>query len=137
MPTGAPDYSPWMGTQRMNATGGGKMYEQTITIPANTAAGAPVTQDIALAKGFVRQVEIIIPPGCAGLVGVSIFDVAAQLYPGTAATWFTGDNADIVFDTDYVVPLVSAARKLTIHGYNDDDTYQHKPIIRMWVVMYP
>lgn len=88
-------------------------------------------------KGFLSQLEIIIPPGCAGLVGVSIFNGATQLYPGTAATWLTGDNADIYADIDYDVPLIGGVYKLTIKGYNDDDTYQHVPIVRLWVVAYP
>ena len=137
MPKGAPDYYPWSGATRRSATGGATIFEQTITIPRNTAAGSPVSQDITLCKGFVTAGEVIIPPGCAGLVGVAIFDQATQLYPGTAATWVTGDNADVYFDTDYDVPLVSAAYKLTIKGFNDDDTYSHKPIIRLWVVKYP
>lgn len=137
MAKGAPDYAPWQGQKRMNATGGASLFSQSITIPKNTAIAAAITQDITLMKGFVTSGEIIIPPGCAGLVGLSIYDQATQLYPGTATTWLTGDNADITWDTDYDVPNVGGTYKLTIHGYNLDDTYQHQPIIRLWVTAYP
>lgn len=137
MAKGAPDYSPWAGQKRTNATGGASIFAQTITIPINTAIGAPVTQDIILAKGFVSQLEIVLPLGCAGLAGVSIFNGATQLYPGTAGTWFTGDNEHIQVDCDFDTPLIAGVYKLTIKGYNLDDSYPHAPIIRVWIVFYP
>lgn len=137
MAKGAPDYAPWSGAQRLAATGGASIFEQNISIPINTAIASPVSQAIALMKGFVATVEVIIPRGCAGLVGVALFDQATQLYPGTAGTWFSGNDERIRFDTDYDIPLVAGVRKLTIKGYNLDDTYPHAPIFRLWVVAYP
>lgn len=137
MAKGAPDYSPWAGQKRTNATGGASIFQQGITIPINTAIGSPVTQDIVLSKGFLYQLEIVLPLGCAGLVGVAIFNGATQLYPGTPATWFNGDNEHIRADCDFDVPVVTGVYKLTIKGYNLDDSYPHTPIIRAWVTAYP
>jgi len=137
MAKGSPDYAPWSGFARANLTGGATIFEQKITIPKNTPIASPATQDILLAKGFVTHGMVVLPPGCAGLVGIAIFDASTQLYPATAATWFTGDGERIEFDTDYDVPLVGTDYKLTIKGYNLDDTYSHTPIVRLWIVKYP
>lgn len=137
MARGSPDWQPWTSVQRFAATGGAKPFEQMITVPANTVVGSPVSQDITLVKGFVSHVVIRFPQGSAALLKIAMFDVATQLWPGTSATWFRGDNEIIEFDTEYDVPLVSAVRKLTIKGYNDDDSYEHSALVRVWVVSLP
>lgn len=137
MARGSPDWQPWTSVQRFAATGGATPFEQLITVPAATVVGSPVSQAFVLAKGFVSQVWIRFPQGPAGLLKIAIFDEAAQLWPGTTATWFRGDNEIIQFTTEYDVPLVSALRKLTIKGYNDDDSYSHDALVRIWVVLLP
>ncbi len=134
---GAPDWAPWAGVARSHRTGGATVFEQTITLPASTLVGAPVTQTIALAKGFIVQGEVLFPTGCAGLAKVALFNGAAQVFPGTAGSWFTGNGDPIQWMADYASPLVGASYLMTIKGYNDDDTYQHVPIVRLWVVFYP
>lgn len=137
MPRGSPDYQPWTGLQRFAGTGGATPYEQKITVAANVVAGSPTSQIITLAKGFVSHVWIRFPAGSAGLTGIAIFNEATQLWPGTAATWFTGDNEIVEFDTEYDVPLITATYKLTIKGYNSDDSYEHAVLVRIWVVALP
>jgi hypothetical protein len=137
MPRGAPDYQPWTNVQRFAATGGATPYEQKITVPANTVVGAPVSQDITLVKGFVSHVGIRFPHGSSWMMGLAIFNGATQLWPGTAGGWFYGDGELTEWDTEYDVPLVAGVRKLTIKGYNDDDSYAHAALIRMWVVALP
>ena len=137
MTRGSPDWQPWTGVQRFAATGGATPFEQKITVAANTTAGSPSSQDVTLVKGFVSHVWIRFPQGPAGLAGIAIFDQATQLWPGGTATWFTGDNEVIEFDTEYDVPDVGGTYKLTIKGYNSDDSYEHAALIRVWVVTLP
>lgn len=137
MARGSPDWQPWTAVQRFAATGGATPFEQLITVAAGVTSGSPTSQAFALVKGFVSKVWIRFPQGPAGLLKIAIFNEATQLWPGTAATWFRGDNEIIEFDTEYDVPLVSAAYKLTLKGYNDDDSYSHDALVRIWVVKLP
>jgi len=137
MTRGAPDWKPWTAVQRFSEAIGAQLFEQKITVPANTVIGAPESQSIDLIKGFIAHVEVRFPTGPAGLLHIAIFDEATQLWPGTVDTWFSGDNESISFDTEYVVPLVVADYKLTAQGYNEDDSYEHVALIRVWVVKLP
>lgn len=137
MTRGSPDYQPWTSVQRFAATGGATPYEQKITVPAGTTSAAPVSQDITLDKGFVSHVWIRFPQGPAGLMGIAVYDAATQLWPGGAGQWFFGDNEIVEFGTEYDVPLVGGVRKLTVKGYNDDDSYPHAALIRVWLVKLP
>lgn len=134
MGTGAPDYNRWTAPQRSLATGGEHCTQKTLEIPANTVEGTPETDIVTLVKGFLRQVEIIFPPGCSALAFIQIFDGATQILPAEAAVWFSGDSEKIVVSLDYVL---TGTYEITIKGYNDDDTYSHTPICRFYVVKYP
>jgi len=137
MSRGSPDWQPWTNVQRFSETGGAVPFEQKITIPANTDDGSPTSQAIVLQKGFVAKVWIRFPQGPVGLAGVAIFNGAGttQIWPGTG--WFTGDNEVIEFNTERDVDLVGADYKLTLKGYNDDDSYEHSALVRIWVVALP
>lgn len=137
MARGSPDWQPWTAIQRFSATGGATPYEQRITVPANTPEVSAVSQDILLTKGFVSHVWIRFPQGPVGLLSIAIYDQGTKIWPGGTGQWFTGDNEVIEFDTEYDVPLVGTERKLTIKGFNTDDSYEHAALIRIWVVKLP
>ena len=137
MARGSPDWQPWTAIQRFSATGGATPYEQRITVPANTPEVSAVSQDIILTKGFVSHVWIRFPQGPVGLLSIAIYDQGTKIWPGGTGQWFTGDNEVIEFDTEYDVPLVGTDRKLTIKGFNTDDSYGHAALIRIWVVKLP
>jgi hypothetical protein len=137
MARGSPDYQPWNAVQRFSGTGGATPFEQKIDVPAATLVGAPVSQIITLIKGWVSKVSIKFPSGSAGLMHLSIWNGAVKLWPGNAAQYFTGDNETVDFSTEYDVPFIGGVYKLTIQGWNDDDSYQHSGLIRVWVVALP
>lgn len=141
MGRGHPDWQPWTALQRFAATGGATPYEQMITIPANTASASPTTQDMVLEKGFISRVWIRFPSGPAGLTHVAIWDdvTGTQLFPGGVGTWFTGDNEIIEFDTEVDVPYDETADeyRIQLRGYNEDDSYEHSVLVRVWVVALP
>ncbi len=137
MTRGSPDFQPWTAVQRFAKTGGAVVFEEQISVPANTIEGSPATQDIELVKGFISRVRIRFPPGSAGLLHIAVNDVDTQLWPGAAGQWFTGDNEFIEFDTEYDVPLIGSDYKLTLYGWNEDDSYPHIAIARMWVIKLP
>ena len=137
MSRGSPDWQPRVGNLHLSETGGAVPYEQKITVPANTAEGDPVSQAMVMEKGFVSHVWIRFPSGPAGLTGIAVFEgeECIQVWPGSG--WFTGDNEIIEFDVERDVDLVGEDYKLTLKGYNEDDSYEHSALVRMWVVKLP
>jgi hypothetical protein len=137
MTRGHADWQPWTAVQRYAGTGGAVPFEAMITVPANTAEASPASQDIALCKGFVARVWIRFPAGSVGLLHVAIYDQSTKIFPGASNQWFSGDNEIIEFETEYDVPLVAGNYKLTIKGYNEDDSYPHSALVRIFVVRLP
>jgi len=109
MARGHPDWQPWTAVQRFAGTGGATPFELLVTTASGVTALVPDETDMPLVKGFISHVWLRFPQGSSGLMGVSLWDHVAdggvQLWPGTADTWFTGDNEVIEFDTEYDVPL--------------------------------
>jgi hypothetical protein len=134
---GAPDYQPWTAFQRFEKTGGAALYEQTFTVPPNTAEGLAITDDFILEKGFIIHGTFRFPPGPMGLLRAALYNGATRLYPPIAGTWFSGNDESVDFWTEYDVPLVGSDYKLTLKGWNGDDTYAHGVIVRIFLVRIP
>lgn len=142
MSRGAPDWQPWTSVQRFSETGGATPFEHKITVPANTPENNPHSEDIDLCKGFVAKVWIRFPTGPAGLLHIGIKDPSTgnKIWPGGSSQWFSGDNEIIEFNTEYDVPYVNSGVEkyhLEIVGWNEDDTYEHSALVRIWVVKLP
>jgi hypothetical protein len=64
-----------------------------VATPAQTAVSAPQSTSLALGDVLLRRIDLRIPPGPSGLVGVYIEQAGTQIWPwGTLPTWITGDN---------------------------------------------
>jgi len=139
MGRGYPDWGRETARLRFSQTVGAKLYEQMITVPANTASGSPTSQDMTLSKGECSWLQIRFPKGPAGYLHIAIFDAngTTQLFPGAAATWFIGDDEVIEFDTEFVVGVEDSTYKIVLKGYNNDDTFQHSALVRAWVIPFP
>ena len=107
-------------------------YDYALTIPANTAKGAPSEQEISLTHGVIHRVEIEFPAGCAGLAHLAIFLREFQLYPTNPDREFASDGYTIAFN-DYF-ELFEPPHNLVIRGYNTDDTYSHTITVRIGVL---
>ncbi len=108
------------------------IYEITLTIPPNTAQAAPVTEDIPIHPGLLKQVEIIFPPGPCGLAHVQLYLWERQLYPANPDSDFMGDDVSIVEQED--LEIVDPPFVITALGWNEDDTFPHSPVIRLNVI---
>lgn len=139
MARGYPDFGRVSARQRYSETVGAKLYEETISVPANTLVGAPVSQDMILEKGEITWAQVRFPGGPADLLKVAIFDSdgVTQLWPGGSGTWISGDNESPEWDTEFTITSVGGVYKAVLKGYNDDDTYAHSAKVRLWVVAYP
>jgi hypothetical protein len=99
------------------------IYQRSLLIPSGTTQDSPVSTTLEANKGFIYQVNVIIPSGCVGLAGVRILDGIYQAYPTTPNEWFIGDGTHHNFSDSYIKS--EPPYSFTVEGYNLDDTYDH------------
>lgn len=102
------------------------IYSFAVSTPANTLSTAPQRSTYTLEWGILQLKYIVLPPGCAGLVGVAICDALHQIWPTNEAGWFIGEG-NFQFDDKY--RFYEPPYSLEIYTFNEDDTYAHKPIV--------
>lgn len=107
------------------------IYEFDLAIPRNTAVASPATLTAAMVFGTIERVEFQFPAGCAGLVGIQVYDRAHQVWPSNPDVWFVSDDYVIAFNESY--DLMSLPFQLELRGYNLDDTYTHTIAFRFGV----
>uniref|UniRef100_A0A6H1ZUW1 Uncharacterized protein n=1 Tax=viral metagenome TaxID=1070528 RepID=A0A6H1ZUW1_9ZZZZ len=99
-------------------------YRYSLTVPANTAQSAPVTETMYLAHGIIHQVEVGFPPGCAALVHVAIFRFEHQVWPTNPDGEFAWDDYTVVIrEEDF--GLVHRPYTLSLRAWSEDDTFPH------------
>lgn len=89
------------------------VYE--ITVPALTTKAAPRVEPTNFNPGEVIEIELIIPPGVAGLAGIRIASNGVQLWPTNAGKWFVGDD-EVIKRSVYNWPN---SGRLEVEGYNE------------------
>lgn len=70
---------------------------RTITVPAGTLASAPYFQTLVWREGYPERVEIRIPPGPSGLMGVAILHSGERVLPKTDNEWLITDNEPVIW----------------------------------------
>ena len=90
------------------------------------------SSNIKAARGVIHKVDIVFPSGCAGLVKVAIFLGSSPMIPSTAGMTISGDG-EIVNIPEFV-NLRKDFNIITIKGFNEDDTYDHTILFRIYVL---
>ena len=70
-------------------------YRYFITIPADTAEGAPIRKEIGLPEGVVTKVRVRFPPGSRGQVFTAVFQGTHKMWPRGEGNWAWGDDEPI------------------------------------------
>lgn len=94
----------------------------SLVVPVGTLARAPVTVERQLLGPQINGGGITFPPGCAGLVGVRLFNRSVPVCPADYS-WLIADGATIAIPGGFILdgpPFV-----LRGECYNLDDTYPH------------
>ena len=99
------------------------IYTYSLAIPASTKPTAPVTEMQSIVSGIMRQVFIVFPDGCAGLVGTRIVARERVLWPTTPDQWFVNNNYTYVFEEN--LEIVGSGERIRLEAYNSDQVYQH------------
>ena len=107
-------------------------YEFRITTPANTPSTAPLETLLQLDAGAITAVEVLFPPGCVGLVHLTINDERHQVWPSNADSDLAGDTFPIAWDDAF--ELVDPPYTLRADTWNEDDSYPHTVTIRLELV---
>jgi hypothetical protein len=110
------------------------IYEVRLTLPKNTPTTALASTVVSIHPGTVKQVEIVLPKGCVGLVGIRVLYWEHQLWPSNPDSFFTGDDAHLVYPEE--LRIVDPPYEFTVEGYNLDDTFPHHPIFRAAVIPF-
>lgn len=111
------------------------VFVKSVTTTKDTIISSPLESFIDVARGLLYRSQIVIPPGSSGLVGIKIFEGGHQMFPVSRDEWLTGDNETIDFGDLYYITTTKT--RLRILTYNVDDTYSHKLIVRLGIVVRP
>jgi hypothetical protein len=82
-----------------------------------------------LTRGIIYKVEIQFPPGPAHLLHLQVVHSLHSVWPTNPEGDFAADNTVISFDDEY--PLSEPPYILTAYTWNEDDTYEHRVLIRI------
>lgn len=99
---------------------------KTVTVPAGTLDTAPQTDALNWRQGYPERVEIRIPPGPSGLVGVRLLHSGTLVIPRSNDEWLITDNEPVIW------PLEGYPYNpnWTVQSYNLD-VYEHTFQVRM------
>lgn len=99
---------------------------KTIITPKATLIAAPLLTPLTWRQGYPVQVEIRIPPGPSGLVGVALAHSGTQVIPHDEGEWLITDNEPVIWPlTDFPTNAT-----WTVKTYNLD-VYDHTIQVRM------
>jgi hypothetical protein len=107
-------------------------YSFAIPIPSQTPEDDPIVTVCPLYPATINRVSIVFPPGCAALAHIRILRGIHQLWPTNEEGSFASDGETIDFTEDYL--LDSAPYELRILAWNEDDSYDHTPVVRFGVL---
>ena len=105
------------------------IYKWEETIPSETAEADAEEWSLKITEGVVTRCWVFFPWGCANYAHVQVLHGSNQLFPFTRGEWLGGNDILHEFGEHYEVKAVPYS--LTVKGYNDDETYDHKP----WVIV--
>lgn len=103
-----------------------------VTVAANTAITIPTTTVLSWEPGIVERIEVFVPPGSSGLVGMRILHSGQQVIPFRSTDWIITDNEKISWD----VEAFPTGNKWAVRAYNLD-TYEHVWYFRFLIREFP
>lgn len=77
-----------------------EIRQYSLTVPAGTAIASPVSADMSFPPREVQALEIIIPPGCNGVVGLQVQNSHLAVIPFGSDAWLVGNDEVISWPLD-------------------------------------
>lgn len=110
-----------------------KVVEYHLELEEGGDTSTITREEVSLYPGICTLIEVVFPPGPAGLVGVRALQGLHQLIPESNKLWLTGD--DTTYPHGSPVDLITGSKILRVEGYNTDETYSHTIIFRFTVAI--
>lgn len=107
-------------------------YTKSITFSSGGSRINQTSSKLKATKGVIHKIEIVFPSGCVGLVHVQIFIGGHPIAPSNESQTYSGDN-DVIEIPEFT-ELLSDENVLTFKGWNEDDTYDHTVLFRIFVL---
>jgi len=107
-------------------------FARSITVPAQTAKSSPLRTVMSVGPGWVDEIKVLFPFGCAGLVGVRVLRFEFTIFPLDPDQWIIGDNVLIAGRPEF--RMMSEPWELIVEAYNEDDSYSHTVEVHVQVV---
>jgi hypothetical protein len=108
------------------------IYNFTILSSKNGNKNSPDIMDLKVCNGVIHKLDILFPPGCAGLVGIAIHSAIHQIWPSNPGEFFSSDAETISFREHHAI--TTEPYLLQAYYYNEDDTYDHEIIVRLGIL---
>ena len=102
------------------------------TIAAGTAIATPATFALTMNECVVRRLEVVVPPGPSGLVGIRFAHSSQVMIPFRGNAWIVTDNERLEWD----LSGYPTGDKWTMLGYNTG-IYSHQLQVRFFVDEIP
>jgi hypothetical protein len=100
------------------------LAEAIVSTPAGTPVASPQTTTILAGDNYVQWIRWRFPPGPSGQLGISFWNLAAQIVPWTGeGTFIPGDNETETAEVDY-----QCLKALNLVTYNTGQ-YNHSIIV--------
>jgi hypothetical protein len=96
-----------------------------VTITAGTAILTPLTTATVFADGQVTDIEVVVPDGCAGLVGFVVLYGGQQIIPAKDGKWIIS-NGEVI---KWPLSGYPTGQQWQIRGYNTD-VFDHTLYVR-------
>lgn len=97
-----------------------------VTAAAGTQQAAAAETILEMTPGIVRQLEIVIPPGHAGLTGIAIAQAHQIILPRKGNVWIIGDDDKITWPLENFLD----ADTWSAFAYNTDAVFPHSWYLR-------
>ena len=109
------------------------MFEQwQYTVPASTAEANLVRRELAISKGILKRLEVLMPFGCEFYVKSRVSIGAKPLLPRASKGYVTG-NGFPIGTGDIIEPVIDDLPLLMWELWNEDATYSHTiTLSAMW-----
>ena len=107
-------------------------YTTEITFTRATTRESQESKTLKCAKGVIHRIDVVFPAGCHGKVNVAIFVGGHSIAPSTEGQTYKGD--DEVISIPEFIELGKELNIVTISGWNEDNVYEHRILIRIYVL---
>jgi len=107
-------------------------YTVELSIPPNTPEDNPVEKTLIIEGEVLERIHFLIPCGHQSLARLAIFYGIHQIFPAEPGTWLKGEDESFSMRIGWRLPEFKV--KITLKGWNEDDTYQHTFYLRLEVV---